>query len=259
MSKRDQFIPLIHNYCDRWCERCRFIMRCRVGVEEIKRMKESEEQEEETAMVNAVDAVAKNLKNVLEMLEKYAKENGVDLEQLKQEIDDVEEEELIYTQEQTQLKEWGMQYLKTGRAWFAKNELALKAKEDEINQNIHMGIEGTAKEGRALMDAIEVIRWFLFFISVKMDRALHGLQSEWFEDDDPIQNDANGSAKVALDAIERSLAAWEVIHQHFPNHIDDLIDIFVVLGRMRKKLMQLFPNVKEFVRPGFDEPEFYTP
>lgn len=253
--KEENFIPLIHNYCDRWCERCRFIMRCRVGVEEVERLNQGKTDPEDMYQI-----VADNLRKALEMLEKYAKDNGIDWDKLQGEIDDVEIPEPTYTMEQDQLKEWGKEYIILGRDWFEHNELIIKSKEDELNHKVQIGIEGTTKQAAQLVNAMEVIRWFLFFISVKMDRAIHGMQSDLFDMDDldPVQNDFNGSAKVALDAIERSLAAWEVVRENFPDTVDELIDIFVLLGRMRKGMHRVFPLVNDFVRPGFDEPDLYA-
>jgi hypothetical protein len=51
-------------------------------------------------------------------------------------------------------------------------------------------------------------------------------------EEDPVQSDWNGSAKVALISVERSETAWQTIAA--PSWA--------------------FPRAKEFVRPGFDEP-----
>ncbi len=250
----EQFIPFIHNYCDRWCERCRFINQCRIGAKEVERSRERSAAMEED---DVVDAVTENLKRVLEHLEHFARENGIDWDKLQQEIDEADfvAEELSI--EQTRLQDWGKEYLDMGQEWFSNHQQEIKYKEDELNHKLQMGIKDIPKEAAELVDAIEVIRWFLFFINVKLDRALYGLRNHSDDEEDPIQNDANGSAKVALNAVERSLKAWEVIRMHFPNHTDELIDIFVLLGRIKMGLETLFPEMESFVRPGFDEPELY--
>ena len=61
------------------------------------------------------------------------------------------------------------------------------------------------------------------------------------------------SAKVALIAIDRSIAAWGQIYKHFPEHTNDILDILVHLDRLRRKTETTFPNARAFVRPGFDE------
>jgi hypothetical protein len=53
------------------------------------------------------------------------------------------------------------------------------------------------------------------FIGVKLRRALDGrdrpIHGEEGDEDDPVQNDWNGSAKVALISIERSIDAWDEV------------------------------------------------
>ena len=39
MMDDPRLISGIYNYCDRWCERCAFVERCAVGIEELERWK----------------------------------------------------------------------------------------------------------------------------------------------------------------------------------------------------------------------------
>lgn len=71
-------------------------------------------------------------------------------------------------------------------------------------------------------------------------------------DDDPVQNDWNGSAKVALISLERSEAAWQVIAQSTGDAVPAAL-----AGRvadLRQAVEQTFPNARSFIRPDFDEP-----
>lgn len=52
--------------------------------------------------------------------------------------------------------------------------------------------------------------WDAYFIHVKLNRALRGRDGDDFGDH-PVQNDWNGSAKVALISIERSPHAWRTL------------------------------------------------
>src|SRR5207245_1517733 len=63
-----------------------------------------------------------------------------------------------------------------------------------------------------LDDALEVVMRDSTFITVKLHRALDGRDRYQHDErgDDPVQNDWNGSAKVALISLERSEAAWRV-------------------------------------------------
>ncbi len=65
-------------------------------------------------------------------------------------------------------------------------------------------------------------------------------------------DDANGSAKVALIGIARSLTAWTVLYQHLPEHQDDILALLALLEHTRQAALQQFPGAPGFVRVGFD-------
>jgi hypothetical protein len=67
--------------------------------------------------------------------------------------------------------------------------------------------------------------------------------------------DSDGSAKIALIAVDRSIAAWGQMHQRLPQREDDILDILVHLDRLRRKTETVFPNARAFVRPAFDYAE----
>jgi hypothetical protein len=92
-------------------------------------------------------------------------------------------------------------------------------------------------------------------IGAKTHRAVSSFEDEKDEqiEDDLVQNDANGSAKVARLAIVQTLEAWEVISRHAaldPALVAYLVDCLKALGR---ELDARFPHAMAFVRPGFDE------
>lgn len=91
-------------------------------------------------------------------------------------------------------------------------------------------------------------RWYLFQIYVKLSRAV----SEKQEDEEDILKDSDGSAKVALIGIDRSIAAWGILLNHFQKQEDELLEILVILERLRKRVEKEFPNARSFTRPGFD-------
>ena len=69
---------------------------------------------------------------------------------------------------------------------------------------------------------------------------------------DPVQNDWNGSAKVALISIERSAHAWRTIAQALRDETAAMLaDQMAALCR---EVESEFPAARSFVRPGFDEP-----
>jgi hypothetical protein len=104
-------------------------------------------------------------------------------------------------------------------------------------------------------EAREIIEYDCFFIGAKLRRALDGRdRSRHGEDPDenPVQNDWNGSAKVALISLERSEAAWHVIVQAMRDPLAE--KLLRVVRDLRRAVDEEFPNTASFVRPGFDEP-----
>ncbi len=98
-------------------------------------------------------------------------------------------------------------------------------------------------------------RWYQHFIYVKLLRAVQGKLEETPQGLDEFPKDSDGSAKVALIAIDRSIAAWGQMREHFPQRRDDILDVLVHLDRLRRKTETLFPDARAFVRPGFDSPD----
>lgn len=130
-------------------------------------------------------------------------------------------------------------------------------KEDELNLRVRVGISGDDPHADAasIEDAVEIIRWYQYQIEVKLLRALHGALEERPAILEEFPKDSDGSAKVALIAMDRSIAAWGELYRQLPGAQDDILDLLVQLDRLRRKTEQVFPEARAFVRPGFDEAE----
>jgi hypothetical protein len=103
-----------------------------------------------------------------------------------------------------------------------------------------------------LREAFNVAAWDAAFIAAKLDRALSGRERRDEDSDDhPIQNDWNGSAKVALISIGRSEAAWRILGQAIAD--DVARSVADALQALRSEVEAAFPHARAFVRPGFDE------
>lgn len=105
-----------------------------------------------------------------------------------------------------------------------------------------------------LAEAIKVGRWDASLIGAKLHRALHGLDEcthgEAFEDD-PVQNDRNGSAKVALISIRRSILAWTTIAE-----VRGDAEAALIADELRYleiAVERTFRNAWRFRRSGFDQ------
>ena len=105
-----------------------------------------------------------------------------------------------------------------------------------------------------LIDSVEVIRWYQHQMYVKLRRALHSACDEATDDDlDDYPKDSEGSAKVSLIGMDRSISAWGKFIKYFPDEEDGILGIMAHLDRLRRRTETEFPDARAFVRPGFDE------
>jgi hypothetical protein len=85
-------------------------------------------------------------------------------------------------------------------------------------------------------------------------RALMGkLSNNNPEDDDDGNRDSDGSAKIAIIAIERSMHAWSALFEILPDKEDDFLKILSMLEKIKSMTLKEFPGARAFIRPGFDE------
>jgi hypothetical protein len=235
LDNEENFISGIHNYCDRWCERCGFTARCRVFAME-------QEYSDEQRDINT-EAFVQNLANIFAdakaMILEKAEEFGFDPFGLSdEEFREIQkrQDSFIDSQDLTMLAE--RYSVEAGRTLDAKEELLAADPEDEAEAEV-----------------IGVLYWYQHFIAAKIQRSLLGmLDVDGFEDsaelNDP-QSDANGSAKVALIAIERSLLAWTYVIS--PKNADRVRPLIELLEKLKHITEEKFPKARDFVRPGFDE------
>lgn len=101
-----------------------------------------------------------------------------------------------------------------------------------------------------LAEALDVVNWYSIFISAKVYRAF---QDPIIEFDDPIQNDNNGSAKIALIGIERSIEALSLLYKELTEKEDEILNFLVMLAKTKKLIEAKFPDAYQFIRPGFDK------
>ena len=249
MENKEDFIPGIYNYCDRWCEQCPLTHRCKTFKKnpplEIPQEFDGEE---------LIISVQENLSNTVKLLEQVAAEQGLNWDDIQQAAEDFVVEEPIFTSAQKKLKKRSKKYYKVASKWLDANEELLRTKEEEILKKEELGIN-VEKEIEELNIAFNNIYYYLNFIHTKILRALDGLHDDWMLEEFPIQNDGNGSAKIATIAIRKTISAWETLLQQIPEAEKEILDILVVLTKLLKKTEKVFPNLGIFIRPGFDEME----
>lgn len=255
MAEDPNFISGIYNYCDRWCERCPFTSRCMVFAMGEQQFDASTSHDlNSEAFWQTMD---ETLQMTLELLQEMAEERGIDLDSLDVEAEMEEHRRVEEMARNHEVVRAAAAYVDMVDAWFDSAEDLFAGKEEELNLMMRLNIVGAEPHEKAasIQDAVEIIRWHQYQIEVKLLRALQGALEEQPAILEGFPKDSDGSAKVALIAMDRSIAAWGELYQHFPEREDDILDLLVHLDRLRRRTEQEFPAARAFMRPGFDEVE----
>ena len=244
-----KYIDGIFNYCDRWCERCPFTTRCRsfaMGRAMERHTKRKDKENE--AFWEAMDAACGD---ALAELDRRAGSLGAT------EPADADDDQ-------------------QGKAAFGReldaHDRAIRAHplarlSEQYMWAAHRWLE--RRRGRVPADIAEVfdvISWYHMFIGVKFARALSGVvriddDDDLDEDDDlvdengvPFPKDSDGSAKIAIIAIERSFAAWSLVRDRWTDiEKKTAAKMMGMLLRLRASAEAYFPDARRFHRPGFDD------
>jgi hypothetical protein len=253
LAKNKDFIPGIYNYCDRWCERCSFTARCMNYA--MSREYTTDPEANDINNEKFWQSLSEIFKVTREMLEESVEELGIDIDSIDFEAASQEEnikDKIVENHEccRTAKKYSGMvdelfesEYIPTLRVvgkQEGKNSVELKSVDSLI---------GPA----AIEEVVEIIHWYQHFIYIKLMRSVHGTLGDTSELLENYPKDSDGSAKVALIAIDRSMAAWTHMHTYFPNFQAQILAILAQLDRLRRRVETIFPEARNFIRPGFDE------
>ncbi|MBM4340684.1 MAG: hypothetical protein FJ110_14220 [Deltaproteobacteria bacterium] len=239
LAKDKRFISGIYNYCDRWCERCQMTSRClNFSMSEEKF---SDPESRDIQNEKFWNKLSETFRETMELLRESAKEWGVDLDTLddKEDVEDLKAKDTAVNNHL--LSRAAKKYSESVEDWFKEKE------------TLFFETVSAARDGVDLDEAVEVIRWYQYFICAKVMRAVRGGIVEKEDEDDEFPKDSDGSAKIALIAIDRSIGAWAVIRHYFTDDEKGVIDIIAFLDSLREAVEKAFPNARAFIRPGFDE------
>jgi hypothetical protein len=253
-TTRKENIPLIHNYCDQWCERCAYTSRCGVF--------RTEQEEKMTGDPGGArnqafwDRLSQNMVKARTLLEEAARKSGIDLKALDFDFNDYEktEEKLREESDNHPAARLAKEYDNQTRDWL-KTQPGMLDKLENLKKDLTMGVE-TQEQAKehvvTIKDSLAIIEWYSTFIYVKSLRALMSKGNDVFEEDES-QSDSNGSAKIALIGIERSMQAWLNIFNILPEEEDHFLNILSLLEQIKNHLLKEFPHAMSFIRPGFDQ------
>ncbi len=264
-----RFIPGIYNYCDYWCERCAFTRRCRnfASGRDIERQSRGGQPVEDATNATFWNTLAEELRETTvfgprDQWPTDADESLDDRPDPEWEAREANHREAV---KQHALCRLAGEYMRQADAWLKSSDADLKAHAQSLVEaaRIPFARDDSEEEARQIGEMIEVVAWYHTFIPPKMSRAVGGLL-ERDRADGPAADilresrlhDANGSGKVTLVAIERSIAAWLRLRDVLPGHESAILNMLALLDRMRRGIHAALPGAESFPRPGFDgEPE----
>lgn len=238
LAQDSRYIKGIYNYCDRWCDRCSQTSRCMnyaIGKEELtgQEMRDTNNKVFWNKMSEIMQATIK-------MINEIAASEGIDLEKM---IDspDYEKEE-NYLEEVTENHEtcrMAMEYIKITDDWIdGVKDIFVQDNRKDIYYEMPSYMED-GFEGETPCDVLEIIQWYKPQIYMKLKRAVRGSIEEKdydFDEQNQYARDSDGSAKVALIGIDRSIAVWGLINRiFFKFHTHDTKKIIVYLDHLKKR------------------------
>jgi hypothetical protein len=243
-------IPGIHNYCDRWCERCSFGSKCAVYESEAGVTPEENDLKNKAFW----ERLSANFAKAHKIIEQMARERGVDLNELAatEQRHERQSEKQREASESHPVATLSVDYMNLTRDWTA-SQPGVRHKLETIQQQLDLDPKSFAAikyTTDTIQDSLAVVQWYQTLIHVKFVRALMGKQ---VDDDDDDQQDHNGSAKVAILAIERSMQAWLKLYELIPEQEDYFLRILALLEKINGLALKEFPHAMAFKRPGFDD------
>ena len=249
LASNPDLISGIYNYCDRWCERCPLTSRCLVYA--------TEEDEDGTTHADDLtnEAFWRKLGSIFhetrDMIAEWAREAGVDLNTTEEDDDFAQRKRRRQQVDNHPLARAGKKYANDASDWFRELDQTIETSDLRVAAQTR---EPEWESAERLEDAREVIQWYQYQIAVKTMRALSGRLDESGTTDDPdFVRDSDGSAKVALIGIDRSIAAWRLMQLSLSERAESIVPLILQLERLRHRIEKTFPYAREFVRPGFDE------
>ena len=263
MSKQ-RFTAGIHNYCDRWCERCAFTDRCRVYSDLAKadrRHKRSGEDPHDPAV--ALRDVHRSFQRTMRLIARGVKRMGIDLDEIARQAAEAPFPDRSRIDEHPLVRE-GMSFFEIGREFVkAVGEQIGLAGEDIARRSAFMDVKGEAEELARVADAVEVLNWDSSLVAVKVHRAVSGLlgddDDEAAGDDgaagdygaagddeaqpDPFHlQDATATAALVLSCLDRDKRALLAIYDWSRDHQDAAVELLAKAERIGRAIRQVLPG-----------------
>ncbi|HEY6045313.1 MAG TPA: hypothetical protein VIU65_01850 [Pyrinomonadaceae bacterium] len=269
LAQNPDFISGIYNYCDRWCERCQFTSRCFLYATEQADADLADPEMRDISNEKFWRKMHNIFAETAELITAWAAEAGIDLDAVDSTAVVAQHDRDMEAAKQHELSQATRTYAFAVEEWF---------KQEALSQTAPQG--AGSEEELTIQNAVDVIRWYQFFIAAKTFRAVSGserldleteddeifpnvLADDDLEDDEDLDDDtvmemaermdANGSAKVALVGIDRSISGWRSLQLSLSAKAESIKPMLIELESLRRSIEARLPRARDFIRPGLDE------
>ncbi len=254
-DEEKSYISGIYNYCDRWCEKCKFTSNCflfttesRITTHEI--MNNGELPKPEDIFPSEHNAEEGNQEIF------FDEEDEEDFDEMEYD-DESTNEEIENDSLQRRIEQNNSPLEELSGNYMEKAHPLLKLLDDRYgffeNANKNLDVD----EFKNLSSAFEIFSFYHMFIHVKYKRAMHAKSDLLKEEDEESKEmhdyDMNGTAKIAAISVNNSINALNELFHALPEFDHEISELLVLLGKIKNESDKEFPGCMSFKRPGLDD------
>jgi hypothetical protein len=262
----DRYIDGIDNYCDRWCERCNWGLRCRV-FDQIERddrrhARRGQTPQDSQSADSVLEDVGRNLAKVHRLLSRFARREGINLGELankaSQDIQGSQPNEAGWHDQPGAADQPLVRQADAFMIGCRKLLDRLRSSFDESADDLRsrkgfMDVAGETELLARVRESFEVLCWDHTLVPVKLRRALVGQHTADESDDPELREfharDGTGSGAVVRRSLLRSQAALLQIYDWDATLGDEVIDLLACTDRLLHTLDARLPAAKTFTWP----------
>ncbi len=252
-SEKKIYIEGVYNYCDRWCEKCKFTSNCLLFSQESKISTYEILHNGDTSNIGEIfqkemDKFSES-DNVFDDFEIDDNDEDFFEDEEFNILDDEENDDDLFQKPNHPIEDLSNEYFRLAHLLiisFDKNYNFYSFPKEKLNDPLF----------KKLHDNFEVFSWFHAFIHVKLKRALWGKNEISKEFDEELKKiskyDMDGTAKIAIIGINRSIHALNNLYIILPEFSNEISELLVIIGKILNLAEKEFPDHSKFIRPGFD-------
>ena len=171
------------------------------------------------------DDIARSFALARRLVEREARKLGIDLDSAGALVEAEREERerrRLAARQGSALHHAATAYWKSAKALLEHLQPELSDTAAALQSQVRLGAGHPEESAADIGDGLEVVQWYLFFIDVKLQRAIASRVDFVRDGGDGLPSDADGSAKIALVAIDRRRCLCAAGTSHQPGRCDPI-------------------------------------